>query len=146
MSASLVVSEILGDRGKLCHRSSRDADAADEQAVWLVAERIAAEVDALTAAGACGETSAATAGGACCVCGSPSPEGRLEVNGRSVTVNGLPLIFEHLHKKGLASDADCGDALLETVRIYHAIEAGEEAAYRQPLVKAYRAYCQRQAK
>jgi len=144
VSASLVVSEILGDRGKGCHRSSREADQADEQAVWLVAERIAAEVDALAASGACGETSAAaTASGACCACGSPSPEGKLEVNGRSVAVNGLPLIFEHLRKKGLEPDNDCGAALLETVRIYHAIEPGEEAAYRQPLVEAYRAYCQR---
>jgi hypothetical protein len=53
------------------------------------------------------------------------------------------LIFEHLRVKGLPPDSQCGDTLLETVRIYHAIEPGEEAAYRQPLVDAYRAYCQR---
>ena len=47
VSASLVVSDILGDRAKGCHRSTRDADKADEEAVWLVAERIASEVDAL---------------------------------------------------------------------------------------------------
>ena len=47
VSASLVVSDILGDRAKGCHRSTRNADKADEEAVWLVAERIAAEVDAL---------------------------------------------------------------------------------------------------
>jgi len=144
VSASLVVSEILGDRGKLCHRSSRHADHADEQSIRLVAERIAAEVDALTARGGRGQTSeAATGSGACCACGSPSPEGKVEVRGKSVTVNGLPLIFEHLRKKGLQPENDCGDTLLETVRIYHAIEPSEEAAYRQPLVDAYRAYCQR---
>jgi uncharacterized metal-binding protein len=145
VSASLVVSDILGYRGKGCHRSSRDADQADEQAVWLVAERIAAEVDALTASGACGEPSeAATVGGECCSCGNPSPEGTLEVGGKPVTVNGLPLVFEHLRKKGLQPDHACGDTLLETVRIYHAIEPVEEAAYRQPLVDAYREYCRRQ--
>ena len=57
--ASLVVSDILGDRAQGCHRSARDADQADEQAVWIVAERIAAEVDALTASGARGEASEA---------------------------------------------------------------------------------------
>ncbi len=144
VSASLVVSDILGYRGKGCHRSSRDAEHADEQAVWLVAERIAAEVDALTASGARGEPSeAATTSGACCACGSPSPDGRLEVNGRPVTVNGLPLIFEHLRKKGLQPDIGCGDMLLETVRVYHAIEPAEEAAYRQPLADAYQEYCRR---
>ena len=47
VSASLVVGDILGDRAKGCHRSTRDADNADEEAIWLAAERIAAEVDAL---------------------------------------------------------------------------------------------------
>ena len=85
VSASLVVSDILGDRAKGCHRSTRNADKADEQAVWLVAERIAAEVDALAASGAQGESSKAPAAGsgACCACGSPSPEGKLEVNGKA---------------------------------------------------------------
>ena len=105
VSASLVVSDILGDRAKGCHRSARDADQADEQAVWIVAERIAAEVDALTASGAQGESGKAPAAGngACCACGSPSPEGKLEVGGKAVTVNGLPLIFEHLREEGPAT-------------------------------------------
>ena len=79
VSASLVVSDILGDRAKGCHRSTRDADKADEEAVWLVAERIAAEVDALAASQAQAEPSEApAAGGACCACGSPSPDGKLD--------------------------------------------------------------------
>jgi len=51
VSTSLVVGDILGNRAKRCHRSTRNADKADEEAVQLVAERIAAEVDALRAAG-----------------------------------------------------------------------------------------------
>ena len=35
VSTSLVVSDILGDRGKGCHRSLRDADKADEEAYGL---------------------------------------------------------------------------------------------------------------
>jgi hypothetical protein len=145
VTVSLVVSDILGDRAKGCHRSTRDADQADEQAVWLVAERIAAEVDALTASGAQGEPGQAPAAGngACCACGSPSPEGKLEVDGKAVTINGLPLIFQHLEKKGLQPGNGSADTLLETVRIYHAIEPEEEAGYRQALADAYQRYCQR---
>ena len=47
VAASLVVTDILGSRAAKCHRSARDFDKADEEAVWIVAERIAAEVDAL---------------------------------------------------------------------------------------------------
>jgi hypothetical protein len=61
-----------------------------------------------------------------------------------VTVHGLPLIFEHLRKKGLEPGSGSADLLLETVRIYHAIEPGEEAAYRPALIQAYQRYCQRQ--
>jgi hypothetical protein len=139
VSASLVVSDILGDRAKACHRSTRDADKNDEAAVWLVAERIAAEVDALSQSQVAADPSAAPAA-ACCACGA-SPQGNLEINGQAVTINGLPLIFEHLRKKGLSPEDDSADQLLETVRIYHAVEPNEEAAYRAALVAAYRAFC-----
>jgi len=142
VAASLVVSDIVGDLAKKCHRSTRDAGEADQQAVWLVAERIAEEVDALTASGARREPGEApAAAGACCACGSPSPEGKLEINGRPVAVNGLPLIFEHLRAKRLQPGDSCEDMLLETVRIYHAIAPEEQADYRQALADAYREYC-----
>ncbi len=146
VSASLVVSDILGDRAKRCHRSTRDANNADEEAVWLVAERIAAEVDSLAASDTVGEsrTAAASANGSCCACGSPSPGGKLEVGGKTVAINGLPLIFQQLAKRGLQPGDDAADKLLETVRIYHAIGPDEEAAYRAALVDSYRRYCQRQ--
>jgi len=144
VSASLVVSDILGDGASGCHRSARDADKADEQAVWIVAEQIAAKVDALTASGAPRESNKApAAGSAYCACGSPSPEGTLEVRGKAVTINGLPLIFQYLEKKGVQPGNGSADNLLETVRIYHAIEPEEEAAYRQALADAYQRYCQR---
>jgi len=144
VSASLVVGDILGDRAKGCHRSIRNADKADEEAVWLVAERIASEVDALASSEVAGEATDASANdGACCACGKPSQEGKLEVKGKPVIIAGLPMIFQHLQKKGLLPDGSCADALLETVRIYHAIDAREEADYRDALVAAYQAYCSR---
>jgi len=144
VSASLVVTDILGGRARGCHRSARNADTADEQAVWLVAERVAAEVDNLVAQGTPAQTKDDSAsGGARCSCGSPSPDGKLTLNGKSVTINGLPLIFQHLQKKGLQPGNGCADTLLDTVRIYHPIETNEEAEYRDALVAAYRMFCER---
>jgi uncharacterized metal-binding protein len=141
VGASLVVSEILGDHVAGCHRSLRDSNEADEQAVWIVAERIAAEVDALmTTKPELAPSSPSPNGGTCCSCGASSQEGNLEIDGKTVTINGLPLIFEHSRKKGLPPDDSCGEELLETVRIYHFIAAGEEAAYRKALIGAYQSY------
>jgi hypothetical protein len=142
VSASLVVSDILGDRARLCHRSTRDANQADEEAVWLVAERIAAELDAIAVSDAADKSPAAASNGTCCACGSPAPEGKLEVRGKAVAINGLPLIFRQLAQNGLPPGDGSADKLLETVRIYHAIEPGEDAAYRAALVVAYRQYCE----
>jgi hypothetical protein len=147
VGASLVVSDILGNRTEGCHRSIRDVHQADEQAVWIVAERIAAEVDALMAASPQLEASSPSAsGGACCSCGAPTQEGNLAINGTTVTINGLPLIFAHLAKNGLQPDESCGKSLLETVRIYHPINASEEIAYLNALRAAYQTYCNRQPK
>jgi hypothetical protein len=143
VSASLVVSDILGDRAKCCHRSIRKADRADEEAVWLVAERIATEVDALAGSAVATQSNDdSSADAACCACSRPSQEGKLEVKGKPVAIAGLPLIFQQLRKKGLPPDANCGNAVLETVKIYHAMEADEEADYREALAAAYRAYCE----
>lgn len=141
VAASLVVGDVLGERLGKCHRSARDFNHADEEAVWLVAERIAAEVDALSNV-APAEQAAPDAEGASCACGA-APAANLMVGGKAVSVNGLPLIFEHLRKTGLQPGSDSGDALLATVRIYHAIEPDEEAAYRQPLADAYQEFCRR---
>ena len=148
VTASLVVTDILGGRARGCHRSTRDADTADEQAVWLVAERVAAEVDNLAAQGTPAKTSegsatATAAGGSRCSCGGPSPDGKLAMNGRSVSINGLPLIFQRLQKKGLQPGNGCAAELLETVRVYHPIETHEEAEYQDALVAAYRTFCER---
>jgi uncharacterized metal-binding protein len=143
VSASLVVSDILGDRATACRRSARDAGTADQEAVWIVAERIAAEVDSLLASGAASEPGGVPAAGACCACGGPPPEGNLEIDGKPVAVNGLPLIFQQLRKNGLQADGACAEAVLEAVRIYHYVEPGLEDAYRGALVSAYRAYCRK---
>ena len=69
------------------------------------------------------------------------PEGNLEINGQAVTVNGLPLIFDHLYKQGLRPGDGCAEQLLETVRIYHAIRARRRRRLPEALADAYQDYC-----
>ena len=143
VAASLVVAEILGDRAAKCHRSSRALDKSDEEAVWVVAERIAAAVDALAAMVPQAAPAQSPQGPSCaCSCGSPLPEGTLKINGKTVAVPALPLVFDRLRKQGLEPGEDSADRLLEMVRVYHAIERGDEASYRVALVEAYQEFCQ----
>ncbi len=146
VAASFVVTDILNDMAG-CHRSIRDSGKIDEKAVWIVAERIAAAVDALLASTTESKPVEGTgAASYACSCVSPTPEGNLQIKGKTVVVNGLPLIFEHLHKQGLEPDNGSADQVLETVRIYHAIEPAEENLYRHALAAAYQEYCQRRPK
>lgn len=142
VAASLVASEILGDRLQGCHRSARDFDISDEEAIWLLAERIVAEVDALAATIPQQPPSEAPVAASCgCACGSAPQEGKLTIGGRAVAVNSLPLIFDHLYNKGLRPGEGCDGQLLEMVRIYHEVRPGEDDLYRAALVAAYENYC-----
>jgi len=141
VSVSLVVSEILDGQCPGCSRSARNLSEVDKEAVWRVSERIAAEIDALLARNGQLECVGEAAGEASCACTQPIPGGKLEVGGTTVTVAGLPLIFEHLAESGLAADDSGADKLLETVRIYHSIEPGEEQAYKSALLAAYWEHC-----
>ena len=145
VACSLNLTEILGDRLTGCHRSQRDSDKADEQAIWIAAERIAAEVDDLLAAAPPPPLVSLEVSTGSCACSRPSAEGALKIDGESVIINGLPLIFEQLRKKGLTPGDGAADRLMETVRIYHDIESGREEVYREALTASYREFCGRKA-
>ena len=124
VGASLVVSEILGDRAAGCHRSIRRSEPS-RRAGRMDRCRTHRRRSGCTHGGWPQSSESSDTGSyrrACCSCGSPITRGQFAINGKSVTVNGLPLIFQHLVKKGLPPDELCGDQLLETVRIYHPIE------------------------
>ncbi len=141
VAASLVVSDILGDRVATCHRSARDFDRSDEEAVWLLAERIAVEVDTLSAAHSTTDADADRTASACgCACGGQPAQGNLRLDGKTVTVNGLPLIFDQLFRMGVVPDDNQADRLLNAVRVYHAIEAHEDDWYRNAVAQAYTSY------
>jgi uncharacterized metal-binding protein len=137
VSSALVVTGILGTQTAGCHRSSRDSSQPDKEAVWAVAERIAAEVDTVLAESGTHDDVAAESSGAQCSCSSPAPDGKLTIQGATVSIPGLPLIFEQCAERNIPVDASGCAALLEVVSIYHRILPGEEAAYRSALLAAY---------
>jgi uncharacterized metal-binding protein len=142
VAASLVVADILKDGLNGCSRSLKDSGKTDETAVWIVADKIAAEVDRLLeSAPKTGLTESDSAAPCACSCGSPAPAANLLVNGKTVSIDGLPLIFEHLRKQGLQPNAECADKVMKTVRIYHAIDPAEEVSFCQALASAYNDYC-----
>jgi uncharacterized metal-binding protein len=140
VSAALVVSDILGTESAGCHRSARDASQADKEAVWAVAERIAAEVDTVLAEVAPGDVAAAEPSAGQCACSSPLPGGKITIKSKPVSITGLPLIFEQCAERCMSASEGDGGALLDAVKIYHPIAPEEEAEYRSALVQAYQAF------
>lgn len=141
-AVSLDVSAILGERLARCHRSARDFDQADEEAVCILAERIAAEVDALATMPPAQRADTNAQSVSCgCSCGTTSVEGHVQLGNRTLLINALPLIFGLLCKQGLTASDARDPHILDTVRIYHAIAPEEEPAYREALAGAFVAYC-----
>ena len=139
VNAAFVVTEMLKDAPPLSGaRSGRDLTEADLAAVELVAEQLAAALD--QAAGTyTGSQPAAAGTSSVCGCAVGLPSGAIQVNGKTVEIAGLPLIFQQCQEDGLAADSPEAPAcLLEVVRVYHAVDDREEQAYAAALVEAYR--------
>jgi uncharacterized metal-binding protein len=139
VNAAFVVTEMLKDAPPLSGaRSGRDLTEADLAAVELVAEQLAAALD--QAAGKyTGSQPAAAGTSSVCGCAVGLPSGAIQVNGKTVEIAGLPLIFQQCQEDGLAADSPEAPAcLLEVVRVYHAVDDREEQAYAAALVEAYR--------
>lgn len=143
VSAALVVSEILDGKVKLSgERSYRKLTSTDLEAVDLVADRLAQEVDAVLSTTKEGTLDQVESHGeSVCSCARPLPIGEIAVDGRAVRIAGLPLIFEQLAGSGLPPDSASGPRLLEVVKIYHPIAPVEEKRFEAALLEAYRAYC-----
>ncbi len=149
-AASLVVTDIVAEQGLERPQGCRRLNAAGMAAVEATAERLAELVDTLLGQawdrrrGAiieAMEQPQVEAAGATCACGSGTPVTRLAVNGQVVTLIALPLIFEQFHQVGRPPGDGLARELLETVRIYNPIPAGQEAAYAEALLREYAAFC-----
>ena len=140
VSSALVVTGILGTQATGCHRSSRDSSQPDKEAVWAVAERIAAEVDTVLAETGSRGDAVAGATGAQCSCSSPAPGGTVIIEEAAVSIPGLAPIFAQCAERGIPADTTGSAALLEAVKIYHRILPDEELGYRNALLVAYQEF------
>lgn len=139
VARALVVSEILGSEAAGCSRSRRGRTEADEKAVAAVAERIAAEMDALLEEGAKPQLEDDPDAGVC-ACMKPVKTGSIYVRGKQVEIDALPLVFAKLASDGMRAEESQASALLETVKMFHNIEPEEESDYKDALLAAYWAF------
>lgn len=151
-AASLVVNELLDERGMERPEGRRRLNAAGEKAVEVTAGRLAAMVDEVLGkkkgwvldtgepADAPGEEEREVA----CSCGSGVAVTKLVINGQTVEWVALPLIFRHFRVKGLGQDEEAARELFETVKIYNSVPPEAEAGYRHAIMLEYAAYCRKE--
>jgi hypothetical protein len=149
-AVSIVLDEVLAARGLPRPQGLRRLTPESQPAVDALAEAIAAEVDRLMATrwsrseGQVLEpepSSAATVSTAACACGSGIPVTTVEVQGRSVQLMALDAIFAMAYSQGLGAEGPVPAELLDTVRLYNPIPAGDEALVAEAVALAWQSYC-----
>jgi uncharacterized metal-binding protein len=159
-AASVVVSELVAENGLDQPQGLRRLNEAGVQTVEMVSVRLAALVDELL-----GKRWDRRAGEliqpetlvplleqpssepviAACSCGSGIPVMKITVNGRSVEIVALPLIFEQFLEAGKAPNEAVGQELMETVKIYNFIPVDTEQAYISVVLEAFAAFWKQKA-
>jgi len=153
-AGSIVVTELVAERGLGKPEGKRHLNEAGLQAVDATAGQVAGLVDELLQKH-WDRTTGAVEGNAAlpviqepvqatCSCGSGIPVQEVVVGGQEVTLIALPLIFQQLHAAGKPAAPETTGELLETVRIYNPIPPGEDEAYAAALAREYAAFCGKQ--
>jgi hypothetical protein len=127
-------------------------NAAGEKAVEVTAERLAALVDRALGK-ECGTAPSSEAAPrepdgeqreATCSCGSGVPVTKVSIDGQTVELVALPLIFRQFREKGRGQDEGAARELFETVKIYNAVPAEAEGSYREAVAREYAAFCEKE--
>ncbi|HEV2247343.1 MAG TPA: putative zinc-binding protein [Terriglobia bacterium] len=151
-AASLVVNDLVAECGLERPEGRRRLNAAGQKAVEVTAERVAALVDQALGKEAgtapTGEAAAHEPDGeqreATCSCGSGVPVAKVSIDGQTVELVALPLIFRQFREKGRRQDEGAARELFETVKIYNAVPAEAEGSYREAVAREYAAFCARE--
>ena len=152
-AASIVVTELVAELGLGKPEGKRRLNEAGLQAVEATAEQVSGLVDEL-----CKNTGIAPREllkkpprqevqepvQATCSCGSGIPMQDIVVDGQTVTLVALPLIFQQFRDSGKPASQAMTRELLETVKIYNPIPSGEDEAYAASLAREYAAFCEQQ--
>jgi uncharacterized metal-binding protein len=151
-AASVVVSDLVREAGLSRPEGARRLNESGRQAVVVTAGRVAGLVDELLGgqwnrrSGSFVEASSTAEPGAApqvgCACGSGIPVQTVDVDGRTVSLAALPLIFEQFRGAGKVPGANVTKELLETVKIYNDVPAGTDEGLAAALAREYAAFCQ----
>ena len=160
-AASIVVTELVSERGLGKPEGKRRLNEAGNQAVDASAAQMADLVDEILGkhwnrtTGSVEEASMPDVQEpvqATCSClswrigqgGSGIPVQDIIVNRQTVTLIALPLIFQQLCEAGKPASAETTRELIEAVKIYNPIPPEEDANYAAALVHEYAVYCEKQ--
>lgn len=147
-AASVIVSDLICKHGLDKIDGRRHLNAAGKQAVDLVAQHVTELVDKILVTPSltilnpqASEPQSQVASSSGCSCGSGIPAKRINVNGKSVEVLALPLIFQKFRELGRSPET-AGEELYETVKVYNSVLPEDEKNYREAILREYAAYCE----
>ena len=149
-AASIVVTELVAERRLEKPEGKRRLNEAGKQAVDVTADEIARLTDDLLGkhwnrtTGATEEITLPVLQEPVpepvqepCSCGSGIPEQSIVVNGRTVTLIALPLVFQQFLDAGEPATQKAGRELLDIMKIYNPIPPGEDDAFIEELSHEY---------
>jgi len=152
-TASIVISDLVAgcSLGKVEGR--RQLNAAGKQAVDVAAQRLTDFVDEIFGATALvvpnsvvAEPKPAQARSVGCACGSGIPISKVSIDGKTVELLALPLIFQQFRQLGRGPETLDEGGLLAMVKVYNQVPPEEEESYHQAILREYAAFCQEVAK
>lgn len=151
VSGSIVVDELLEERGLSPGRSRRELDEEGQRSAEVIAEEIADQVGRLLgrkrtveAVPVVTTTAPATAGGTCCGPGVPITQVR--IGGAPVGLVALEPIFEQFCEQGRLDGAGLGEELLKTVKLYNYVPDAAEELHKAAILEEYRKFCRGKGK
>jgi uncharacterized metal-binding protein len=152
-AASIVITDLVAERGLGKPEGKRRLNATGQLAVEATASELARLVDELLhkhwnrTAGAIEETAVPEVQEpvqATCSCGSGIPVQDIVIDGHTVTLIALPLIFQQVRDSGKPPSPDTTRELLETVKVYNPIPPGEEQVYSSSLAREFTVFCEKE--
>ncbi len=148
-AAGIVITDLVREAGIEPPHGRRRLDAAGLQAVERAADEVAARVDEILgkdwnrSRGAFKPAAEPEEVVATCSCGSGIPIQVVQVGNREVTLIALPLIFKSFWEDKKPPCDGVGAELLQTVKVYNAVQPEDEAELAQVVLREYAAYCQK---
>jgi uncharacterized metal-binding protein len=151
--ASIVVNDLVAEHGLAKPEGCRHLNESGNQAVDITAKRLAARVDEVLGnrnRSTHAEESLVTIptlqepSSVACSCGSSVPLQKLTIDGQTVELMALPLIFQRVHEARPNLD-EAGDELLALVKTYNYVPPQAETSYREAILREYKVFCQKEA-